>query len=75
MVNFVSVSFEHCFCRFSDLLELHLPRTCETDFPDQNDLLNFKLNVQPDEVRRLYMFINISFNMSKFVNDLIYKNF
>ena len=42
-----------CFCHFLDLLELHLPRTCETDFPDQNDLLNFKLNVQPDEVRHL----------------------
>lgn len=38
----------------SDLTELGLPRTCTTDFPDPNDLLNFKLILCPDEVRPKY---------------------
>ncbi|EDX09657.1 GD13010 [Drosophila simulans] len=29
--------------------ELNLPNTCATDFPDPNDLLNFKLIISPDE--------------------------
>ena len=34
---------------FLDLAELQLPKTCETQFPDRNDLLNFKLIIMPDE--------------------------
>ena len=33
-----------------DLAELNLPKTCQMDFPDPNDLLNFKLVISPDEV-------------------------
>ena len=33
-----------------DLAELNLPKTCQMDFPDPNDLLNFKLVITPDEV-------------------------
>ena len=32
-----------------DLSELQLPRTCQTEFADPDDLLNFKLTIQPDE--------------------------
>jgi ubiquitin-conjugating enzyme E2 M len=32
-----------------DLAELNLPKTCQMDFPDPNDLLNFKLVITPDE--------------------------
>lgn len=32
-----------------DITELNLPKTCWTDFPDPNDLLNFKLIICPDE--------------------------
>lgn len=32
-----------------DLSELSLPKSCATDFPDPDDLLNFKLTIQPDE--------------------------
>ncbi|GAB6033171.1 Nedd8-conjugating enzyme UbcE2M [Chamberlinius hualienensis] len=32
-----------------DITELNLPKTCATDFPDQDDLLNFKLIISPDE--------------------------
>lgn len=32
-----------------DLNELQLPPTCNTIFPDPNDLLNFKLIICPDE--------------------------
>jgi len=32
-----------------DINELNLPNTCATDFPDPNDLLNFKLIISPDE--------------------------
>ncbi|KAJ8299438.1 LOW QUALITY PROTEIN: hypothetical protein KUTeg_023498 [Tegillarca granosa] len=32
-----------------DINELNLPKTCQVDFPDPDDLLNFKLNICPDE--------------------------
>ena len=32
-----------------DINELELPRTCSTEFPDPDDLLNFKLIISPDE--------------------------
>ncbi|KAH9366325.1 hypothetical protein HPB48_006223 [Haemaphysalis longicornis] len=32
-----------------DIHELHLPATCELEFPDPDDLLNFKLVMCPDE--------------------------
>jgi len=32
-----------------DLADLQLPKTCQTHFPDPDDLLNFKLTIQPDE--------------------------
>jgi len=32
-----------------DLSELQLPKTCQTTFPDKDDLLNFKLTIEPDE--------------------------
>ena len=32
-----------------DINELELPKTCRTEFPDSDDLLNFKLIIQPDE--------------------------
>ena len=34
----------------SDINELNLPKTCQTEFPDPDDLLNFKLIICPDEV-------------------------
>lgn len=36
----------------SDLGELNLPKTCQTDFPDPDDILTFKLIISPDEVRK-----------------------
>ena len=33
-----------------DMNELTLPSTCQLDFPDKDDLLNFKLIICPDEV-------------------------
>lgn len=38
---------------FLDINELNLPKTCNTEFPDPDDLLNFKLIICPDEVRKL----------------------
>lgn len=35
--------------RFADINELNLPKTCATEFPDPDDLLNFKLIICPDE--------------------------
>ncbi|XP_048525948.1 NEDD8-conjugating enzyme Ubc12 isoform X1 [Dendroctonus ponderosae] len=32
-----------------DINELNLPKTCNTEFPDADDLLNFKLVICPDE--------------------------
>lgn len=39
------------FCEIhpTDINELNLPRTCTTNFPDPNDLLNFKMIICPDE--------------------------
>lgn len=34
---------------FTDINELNLPKTCVTEFPDPDDLLNFKLIIFPDE--------------------------
>lgn len=36
-------------CSLPDINELTLPKTCATDFPDPDDLLNFKLIICPDE--------------------------
>ncbi|KAL5292873.1 UBE2M family protein [Megaselia abdita] len=36
-------------CPNPDINELTLPKTCATDFPDPDDLLNFKLIICPDE--------------------------
>lgn len=33
-----------------DINELNLPKTCEINFPDDDDLLNFRLIISPDEV-------------------------
>lgn len=38
------------FIFFTDINELNLPKTCNTEFPDSDDLLNFKLVICPDEV-------------------------
>jgi ubiquitin-conjugating enzyme E2 M len=35
---------------FSDINDLSLPKTCKIEFPDPDDLLNFKLVIAPDEV-------------------------
>lgn len=35
---------------FTDLADLNLPKTCQMDFPDPDDLLNFSLVIMPDEV-------------------------
>lgn len=43
-----NVSMSEIFC-FADLNELNLPKTCSTEFPDPDDLLNFKLIICPDE--------------------------
>ena len=32
-----------------DINELELPKTCKTEFPDSDDLLNFDLVISPDE--------------------------
>ncbi|NXR17437.1 UBC12 enzyme, partial [Cinclus mexicanus] len=32
-----------------DINELNLPKTCEIDFSDQDDLLHFRLLICPDE--------------------------
>merc|ERR1712156_839588 len=32
-----------------DINELELPKTCRTEFPDPDDLLNFRLIIAPDE--------------------------
>ena len=43
-----------------DLNELELPKTCKTEFPDVDDLLNFKLIIYPDEVKNWLPTSNIS---------------
>uniref|UniRef100_A0A671W2U8 NEDD8-conjugating enzyme UBC12 n=2 Tax=Euacanthomorphacea TaxID=123369 RepID=A0A671W2U8_SPAAU len=37
-----------------DINELNLPKTCEINFPDDDDLLNFRLIISPDEVGQGY---------------------
>uniref|UniRef100_A0A8D0EXU7 NEDD8-conjugating enzyme UBC12 n=1 Tax=Strix occidentalis caurina TaxID=311401 RepID=A0A8D0EXU7_STROC len=37
-----------------DINELNLPKTCEIDFSDQDDLLHFRLLICPDEVGQGY---------------------
>ena len=37
-------------CLISDINELSLPKTCQTEFADPDDLLTFKLIISPDEV-------------------------
>ncbi len=32
-----------------DINEMELPKTCKTEFPDPDDLLNFRLVIAPDE--------------------------
>ncbi|KAL5502113.1 hypothetical protein EMCRGX_G008836 [Ephydatia muelleri] len=32
-----------------DIAELNLPKTCQIEFPDPDDLLNFKIVISPDE--------------------------
>ncbi|NXG40283.1 UBC12 enzyme, partial [Dromaius novaehollandiae] len=48
----VSVSPDPCpplTCPPPDINELNLPKTCEIDFSDQDDLLHFRLLICPDE--------------------------
>ena len=40
---------------FSDMTDLNLPKTCQIEYPDPDDLLNFKLIIMPDEVCCLYL--------------------
>uniref|UniRef100_A0A8D3CNM2 NEDD8-conjugating enzyme UBC12 n=1 Tax=Scophthalmus maximus TaxID=52904 RepID=A0A8D3CNM2_SCOMX len=37
-----------------DINELNLPKTCDINFPDDDDLLNFRLIISPDEVGQGY---------------------
>lgn len=37
----------------SDIAELNLPKTCQIEFPDPDDLLNFKIVISPDEVNQI----------------------
>lgn len=39
----------YVFSILTDINDLNLPKTCTTDFPDSDDLLNFKLIIMPDE--------------------------
>ncbi|KIY67202.1 hypothetical protein CYLTODRAFT_376562 [Cylindrobasidium torrendii FP15055 ss-10] len=48
-----------------DLTELDLPSTMTTNFPDPADLLNFTLNIKPDEG----MYKGGSFNFSFTINN------
>ena len=42
-------------CCISDVRDLELPKTCQIEFPDPDDLLNFKLNISPDEVQKSFI--------------------
>lgn len=44
----------------ADINELSLPKTCQIDFPDPNELLTFKLSICPDEVAELHLYISPS---------------
>lgn len=41
--------FSFICLNFIDINELNLPKTCNTEFPDPDDLLTFKLIICPDE--------------------------
>ncbi len=43
-----------------DINELELPKTCNTEFPDPDDLLNFRLIISPDE--GFYRYGRFTFN-------------
>ena len=64
----MSVYNNYILC-VSDINELNLPKTCQVDFPDPDDLLTFKLIICPDEVSgRLFIFsarLNSQRNSSK----------
>lgn len=51
-IKYSSKLFDTDLKRFSvpDINELNLPKTCEINFPDDDDLLNFRLIIYPDEV-------------------------
>ena len=51
-----------------DLAELNLPKTCHMDFPDSNDLLNFKLVICPDEVCQIVLFKEHTLDKIIFLN-------
>lgn len=38
------------FILHADIAELNLPKTCQLEFADPDNLLNFKLIICPDEV-------------------------
>uniref|UniRef100_A0A672ML07 Ubiquitin conjugating enzyme E2 M n=1 Tax=Sinocyclocheilus grahami TaxID=75366 RepID=A0A672ML07_SINGR len=42
-----------------DINELNLPKTCEMVFPDQDDLLNFKLIISPDELVLCGLYVSL----------------
>lgn len=48
-----------------DINELNLPKTCTTEFPDPDDLLNFKLIICPDEVSKQLVVYNNKINFIK----------
>ena len=50
------------FIFIADLTELVLPKTCQTDFPDPDDTLNFKLIISPDEVTKTDLLSDINLN-------------
>jgi len=43
----------------TDIAELNLPKTCQLDFPDPDDLLNFRLIICPDEASLMGVIIGI----------------
>ena len=51
--NVLQTSFVTFSVIFSDINELNLPKTCQVDFPDPDDLLTFKLVIAPDEVTNI----------------------
>lgn len=48
--HLLSLNWQFLLLFLTDINELNLPKTCEIDFSDQDDLLNFKLVICPDEV-------------------------
>ena len=47
---FALLCIDTAFLFSADLADLNLPKTCQIDFPDPDDLLNFQLIITPDEV-------------------------